>query len=89
MYMNHKHEMYMFLCEIYKVYTFDFHWHSKCDKIECLDLKIGTQRVHVTIAVWITTEIVFFNSIWRNTMAIPYKRSKREKCMEFRKSKEH
>ena len=25
--------------------------------------KIGTQRVHVTIAVWITTEIVFFNSI--------------------------
>jgi hypothetical protein len=26
-------------------------------------LKIGTQRVHVTIAVWITTDIVFFNSI--------------------------
>ena len=25
--------------------------------------KIGTQRVHVTIAVWIPTEIVFFNSI--------------------------
>jgi hypothetical protein len=26
MYMNHKHEMYMFICEIYKVYNFNFHF---------------------------------------------------------------
>jgi hypothetical protein len=38
------------------------HENDKQDNVKARS-KIGTQRVHVTIAVWITTEIVFFNSI--------------------------
>jgi hypothetical protein len=64
MYMNHKHEIYMFICEIYKVYNFNFHWHSKCDKIECTDLKIS-DRMHWSKNQWSNAVVIVLCRIFR------------------------
>jgi hypothetical protein len=64
MYMNHKHERYICL-----LYTFNFHWHSKCDKIECTDLKRSN-------AVVIVLCVAFFVAVGTlSTSSVTYQTS--------------